>query len=176
MFIMLREKVADYGKASLPLVGSLTSRFTSNPTLEEVLKADYEWLKVERVCRKKNANKCGHRRWGPAGRKIVRAESCAPRGTFNCLKCTPHEISKERATLSPVFLSFFVYISPLLRHSSAFLSSHIATMSDREFNCKASILTLSTCTQTNVFGFNVANDDLSLPKGITEFCNYSGLK
>lgn len=41
-------------------------------------------------------------------------------------------------------------------------------MSDREFGCKTSIPRLLTFAQADMFGFTLANDDLSLPKGITE--------
>ncbi len=49
-------------------------------------------------------------------------------------------------------------------------------MSDREFGCKTSISRLPTFAQADMFGFTLANDDLSLPKGITESCAKTYLK
>lgn len=84
------------------------------------------------------------------------------------LQVRPTQGLKEKsATLTLVTTFLFVYTRGC-RCALSSLTTYIPIMSDREFSCNPSCPnTHDVCTQADMFGFTLANDDLSLPKGMT---------
>jgi hypothetical protein len=111
------------------------------------------WLQAVRFCRQEN---------------IWARVSSAPRGAFNT-SSSPHAGNQRKSAALTLTITFlFVYTRDCRRALSS-LNTHKPIMSDREFSCKSPscLNTHDVCAQADMFGFTSANDDLSLPKGMT---------